>query len=74
SNQNNQNLYFWGGTASYTQNSADNLLRDAQWHRAMDIYPGHVVYGTKTESYAQFTDIFDSTKPDPSCTAQTSTF
>lgn len=73
SDQNNQNMEFFGPN-EYDQPSSDNLVRDGQFHRGLDILPHHVVYGTKGHSHANFIDIFDSTKDDPRCTAVTNAF
>jgi hypothetical protein len=74
STHNNQNLSFWGGSNSWSFNSQDNLVRDAQWHTA-ETLTSHGVLGQKGYSYMTFTDIFDVPNvSDPSCSASTSDF
>jgi hypothetical protein len=71
---NNQNLTFFGGSNYYNENSADSLSRDAQWHIAFDLLNNNV-YGQKSKSYAQWTDIFDVPNvSDPSCSATSVSF
>lgn len=72
-NSNNQNVDFFGGSNHYTENSPDNLKRDSNWDPGLKfIYPS--VFGQKGKSYMTFTDIFDKSGDDPSCSTRTATF
>lgn len=71
---NNDNLYFWGGSKSWTWNSPDNLIRDNTWRALINLYPREI-YGQIGFSYMRFQDIFDVPNvADPSCYAYTATF